>query len=388
MELVLNILIALLFVLFPVLILWLSGRFKIIEQIGVVILCYLCGILVGNSGLLPESFGPIQSNMQDVSVCLALPFMLFSMDLKQWLKSARKAILSLLLSMAALLIVVTALYLVFSAADPGAAQYAGLAVGVYTGGTPNIASIKAMLGVSEDTYMRFVAYDTVISMFYLLFLFSVAQRFFQKVFGLKPYRQGTGSAQGLAQVQYEEGAGAYRGIFQKAVFGRLCLAFLLSAAILGVSYLLGTLVPGYETAVTILSITTLSILCSFIGPVRRIEKTTPAGMYIIYIFCFTVASMADFSQLTSINWVMFSFVAVSIFGTMLLHALFCRLAGVDSDTMIVTSVSAICSPPFVPVAANALKNQAVLMSGLVTGVIGYAVGNYLGLMVHTLFSLF
>ena len=386
MGLVLNIVIALLFVLFPALVIWLSGKVKLIEQIGIVILCYLCGILIGNAGILPESFAPIQTNMQDISVCLALPFMLFSMDLKQWVKSAKKAILSLVLSMLALILVVAALHLGLKGLDSHTAQYAGLAVGVYTGGTPNIASIKAMIGVSEDTYMRFVAYDTVISMFYLLFLFSIAQKFFQKVFGLKPYSQGTDRS-GL-QVQYEEGAGAYQGIFQKRVFSKLCLAFLLSAAILGVSYLLGTLVPGYETAVTILSITTLSILCSFIGPVRGIEKTTPAGMYILYIFCFTVATMADFSQLVSINWVMFSFVAVSIFGTMLLHALFCRFAGVDSDTMIVTSVSAICSPPFVPVAANALKNQAVLMSGLVTGIIGYAVGNYLGLIIHSVFSLF
>ena len=386
MGLVLNIVIAVLFVLFPALVIWLSGKVKLIEQIGIVIICYLCGILIGNAGILPESFTPIQANMQDISVCLALPFMLFSMDLKQWVKSAKKAILSLVLSMLALILVVTVLHLVFSRLDSRTAQYAGLAVGVYTGGTPNIASIKAMIGVSEDTYMRFVAYDTVISLFYLLFLFSIAQKFFQKVFGLKPYDQGA-DLSGF-QVQYEEGAGAYKGIFQRRVFGKLCLAFLLSAVILGVSYLLGTMVPGYETAVTILSITTLSILCSFIGPVRSIEKTTPAGMYIIYIFCFTVATMADFSQLVSINWVMFAFVAVSIFGTMFLHALFCRFAGVDSDTMIVTSVSAICSPPFVPVAANALKNQAVLMSGLVTGIIGYAVGNYLGLIVHSVFSLF
>ena len=386
MQLAVNVLIALLFVLFPALVIWLSGKIKLIEQIGIVILCYLCGIIVGNLGILPESFSGIQANMQDISVCLALPFMLFSMDLKQWVRSAKKAILSLVLSILALLLVVAALHIALSRLDPDTARYAGLAVGVYTGGTPNIAAIKTMLGVGEDTYIRFVAYDTVLSMVYLLFLFSVAQRFFQRVFGLKPYGGEDGQAE--LQVRYEEDAGAYEGIFEKKVFGGLCLAFLLSAAILGVSYLLGTLVPGYETAVTILSITTLSILCSFIKPVRSIEKTTPAGMYIIYIFCFTVATMADFSQLANINWVMFGFVAGAIFGTMLLHALFCRLAGVDSDTMIVTSVSAICSPPFVPVAANALKNQAVLMSGLVTGIIGYAAGNYLGLIVNSLFSLF
>lgn len=56
-------------------------------------------------------------------------------------------------------------------------------------------------------------------------------------------------------------------------------------------------------------------------------------------------------------------------------------------TMIITSVSAICSPPFVPAMAAALNNSAVLISGLVTGVVGYAVGNYLGNAVYYLYSL-
>ena len=385
MGLVINVFIAILFVLFPALIIWLSGRVKIIEKIGIVIMCYLCGIVVGNLGILPESFGAVQSNMQDISVCLALPFMLFSMNLKDWIKTAKTAIVSFLLSVVALVVVVLVLHLALGRFDPDTSQYAGLAMGVYTGGTPNIASIKTVIGASEDTYMRFVAYDTVIGMVYLLFVFSAAQKFFQKVFGLRPYEAAAG--QEAVQAANLEGEDSYRGIFQKKVFGKLCLAFLLSAVILGVSYLLGTLVPGYETAVTILCITTLSILCSFIAPVRAIEKTTPAGMYIIYIFCFTVASMADFSRLLNINWVMFGFIAAAIFGTMIVHGLLCKLAKVDSDTMIVTSVSAICSPPFVPVAANALNNPAVMVSGLATGIIGYAVGNYLGIAVNSLFSL-
>ena len=384
MNIVLSAGLAVLFILFPALIIWLSGRVKIVEKIGVVIMCYLCGIVVGNLGILPESFGPVQSNMQDISVCLALPFMLFSMDLKNWVRTAKTAIVSFLLSVAALVIVVLVLHLALRHIDPDTSQYAGLAMGVYTGGTPNIASIKTVIGASEDTYMRFVAYDTVLGMVYLLFVFSVAQKFFRKVFGLRPY---AAAGQEAVRAENLEGEDAYRGIFQKKVFGKLCLAFLLSAVILGVSYLLGTLVPGYETAVTILCITTLSIGCSFIAPVRAIEKTTPAGMYIIYIFCFTVASMADLRQLISINWVMFGFIAAAIFGTMLLHALFCKLAKVDADTMIVTSVSAICSPPFVPVAASALKNPAVMVSGLATGIIGYALGNYLGIAVNSLFSL-
>lgn len=35
-------------------------------------------------------------------------------------------------------------------------------------------------------------------------------------------------------------------------------------------------------------------------------------------------------------------------------------------------------PPFVPVIAGALKNREVILTGLVIGIAGYAVGNYIG----------
>jgi uncharacterized membrane protein len=109
-------------------------------------------------------------------------------------------------------------------------------------------------------------------------------------------------------------------------------------------------------------------------------------MYIIYVFCFTVASMTRLDMLININRGVLLYVVIALFGSMLLHALLCKLCGIDSDTMIITSVSAICSPPFVPVVAGGLKNKNILISGLVTGIIGYAVGNYLGVSVAMLYK--
>ena len=381
MDVMMNVLLTLLFLLFPALVIWLSGRVKVIEKLGVVIVCYLCGMVLGNSGILPESFHGIQTTLQDVSVCLALPFVLFSLDFRKWILTARSAIISMLLAIASLTVVVLVLHLAFSGIDPDTASYAGLAMGVYTGGTPNIASIKTAIGVDEETFILFTTYDAVIGMAYILFVTSIAQKFFQKVFGLRPYSH---ELKEQISVNIEEYDDSYDGIFEPAIFKKLCLAFLISVVILGVSYAAGLQVPGYETAITILCITTLSILCSFIEPVRNIRKTSPAGMYIIYVFCFTVATMADFTKLININWVILLFIVLAVFGSMILHAILCRIAGIDSDTMIVTSVSAICSPPFVPVAADALKNRAVMVSGLATGIIGYAVGNYLGILVYTI----
>lgn len=372
-----NILLAILFILLPAPIIWLNNRVKIIEKIGIVIVCYALGMLVGNIGVIPESFSGIQTTIQDVSVCLALPLILFSIDIKKWKKTAKTGLVCMGLAVASIATTVLILHLIFRGNNPNVADYGALAIGVYTGGTVNVASIAAATRIPENTYIMFNTVDMVISSLYMIFLTSVGRKFFQKVFRLPAFKGDTN----VETVSVEDD-NSYKGMAKPAILGKLVLAFLLSGAIVGVSYVVGTFVKGYETAVTILLITTLSLLCSLIKPIREIKKTSPLGMYIIYIFCFTVATMADFSEFKNFDFTLLFYITISIFGSMIVHAIFCKLAKVDSDTMIVTSVSAICSPPFVPVVAAALNNNAVLISGLTTGIIGYAIGNYLGVFMH------
>ena len=373
-----NILLAILFILIPAPIIWLNNRVKIVEKIGIVIICYALGMVVGNIGVIPESFSGIQITIQDISVCLALPLILFSVDIKQWKKTAKKGLICMGLAVVSISITVFVLHMIFRGSNPNVADYGALAVGVYTGGTVNVASIAAATKIPENSYMMFNTVDMVVSTAYMIFLTSVGRKFFQKVFRL-PAFQGNKNVEGVEV----EDDNSFKGMAKPQVAGKLVLAFLLSAVIVGVSYIAGTLVKGSETAVTILLITTLSLACSFIKPIREIKKTRSLGMYIIYIFCFTVATMADFSEFAEhFDYTLLVYITVSIFGNMFLHAILCKFAKIDSDTMIVTSVSAICSPPFVPVVAASLNNNAVLISGLTTGIIGYAIGNYLGVLMH------
>lgn len=382
---VINILIAILFCAFPAPVIFLNNRFKVVEKLGIVLICYLVGILVGNIGILPdtESFKSIQTNMQDISVCLALPLILFSLDIKKSLKTTKTGVKCMIIAIASITIITFILQLIFSS-NPLAPQFAGLAMGVYTGGTPNLTSIAKAIGVSSETYLIFNTYDMVISIVYMLLMLSSGKYLIKKLFRLKDF-EGDKNVK-IDGSECQETA-SYKGMFEKNTFGKLMLALLLSAVILGVSFGVSMLFnPDSRTAITILLITTLSIACSFIKPVRSIKMTTNLGMYIIYIFCFTVATTADIRKLIHIDTTIIIYVTVAIYGTLLLHALLSKIFKIDFDTMIVTSVSAICSPPFVPAVANSLKNNAALISGITTGIVGYAVGNYLGVAIHWLYS--
>lgn len=64
-----------------------------------------------------------------------------------------------------------------------------------------------------------------------------------------------------------------------------------------------------------------------------------------------------------------------------LHLLLCRIMHVSGDLFCVSQIALLCSPPFVPPVVGAMKNKKVLISGIVIGLIGYAIGTYLGIAI-------
>jgi uncharacterized membrane protein len=373
-----------LFLTIPVGILWLTHHLTWARKVGIIVLCYVAGLLVGNLGLIPSAALPVQSQITDLSVALAMPLLLFSLDIRQWRAVAGKAMLSMLFATVAVVTVATSLFFVFEGQGAeSASHFAAMSVGVYTGGTPNLAAIKSGLDIPHSEYIVFHSLDTLIGSAYLLLMLTVGIPFFR---ALLP------ASSRLAE-RIEEQAAATDNPFDSDDYAPLlkrknlpeilksaALAILVVGAALGLSELYALVFAVEKSpAAMIVAITTLGILLSLVPQVRRLQFSYKLGMYLIYVFCFVVASMASLDQLANVDSSIAVFLLGTIVGSLLLHGLLCRLMGIDSDTFMVTSVAAICSPPFVPMMARALGNPATILSGMTTGIIGYALGNYLGI---------
>jgi hypothetical protein len=86
---------ALFIVLVPAGILYLSRRNKFIGLVGPILLSYIAGILIGNLGL--ELNEGISMQISEIAVPVAIPFILYSVDIKKWLKMTNKTIKSFML---------------------------------------------------------------------------------------------------------------------------------------------------------------------------------------------------------------------------------------------------------------------------------------------------
>jgi uncharacterized membrane protein len=371
----------LIFPLLPALAVSVCLRVAAARKVGIVLICYIVGIFLGNIGFFPESAQPYQENLADAAVAFALPLLLFTLDVRRWFSLAGKALVSMAAACFAAVIMSMLGTLLTHSMMEDSWKVGGMATAVYTGGTPNVAALRAALNVDMDTFVIFHTYDTVISIGYIIFCLSLAQRFFGK--WLRPFSEN--APEDVVVSQEEEGTediAAFKGLLKPGSWPPLFLLSLLSGAIvLGGLWISSFFSETAAPAIAIVVITSLGIGASLITPVRNTKYAFQWGMYVIYLFCCVVGSMVDARVLTHIHYPILFFVALAVFGSMGLHALLCRLLRVDVDTFIITSVAAICSPPFVPPVAAALKNRHMLLSGITMGIIGYAVGNYLGIFV-------
>lgn len=170
----------------------------------------------------------------------------------------------------------------------------------------------------------------------------------------------------------------------------LLKALLLSLLIFAVGGGLTLLLPkSFSSVVAILVIATLGIACSLIPSVRKIEKSFQLGQYFVLVFSLALSSMADIGKLLSTAPMLMALVGVIIFLSVLFHVLMAAIFKIDADTVIITSIAGVFSPPFVPMVAAALKNREMIMTGVMTGIIGWAIGTYLGIgfayLLHALF---
>lgn len=375
------------FCVIPAGVLWLCRKVSFLGKIGPVLILYLIGLLIGNLGIMPDQLPAVQELMSNAMVPLAIPLMLFGCTFRK--EGTRSQILALITGMISVIMAVIIGYLIFGKDIDQGAKVGGMLTGVYTGGTINLAALKTMLGVKDETYIMINSYDILISFLYLTFLLTIGIRLFRKIL---PHDKSVISRKDMAEIRKEiarNEENPYKGLFTRDGIRHAGTCVGLTLLICAVSAGVALALPSSMfMTVFILMLTTLGIGASFIRKIHDTPYSYDIGMYCIYIFCIAVASMADLGKLDFAGGInLFGYLLIAVFGSLLLQVIFARMFRIEADMMVIASVTYINSPPFVPMMAAAMKNKNVLVPGLSIGILGYAVGNYLGFLISQLLPL-
>ena len=376
------IILAIVFCTAPAGILWICKKVTFLGKIGPVLLLYILGVIIGNIGIRPEGIGTTQEILSNAMVPLAIPMMLFGCTFR--FKEAQKQLKALLTGLTAVVMAVVAGYLIFGKNLEEGPKIGGMLTGVYTGGTINLAALKTMLGVKNETYILINSYDMLVSFLYLTFLLTIGIKLFRR---LLPFKSSAIAAD--TRDSDMESNGNYGFILTKEGIKNIGKIMGITVLICALSGGIALIFPeGAFMVVFILMLTTLGIGCSFIRPIHNLKHSYDLGMYLIYIFCIVVASMADLKSLDLAGGLnLLGYLLVAVFGSLVIQVILARIFKIDADTMVIASVTFINSPPFVPMMVAAMKNKSVLVTGLTLGIIGYAVGNYLGYIISEMLKL-
>jgi len=409
-------LLVLFYLAFPLVIIFLCNKWSFLKKIGSIVLAYAFGLIFGSIGLLPTGsegyLGALEgrtviptteiqtlyetgkiteediftnkiANAQDmltsVLVPLAFPLLLFSLNVKRWLKYAKEGLASMFLALISVVFIVASGFFIFKDAVPENWKVAGMLVGLYTGGTPNLVSLKVALNVDPNIFVLTSTYDMIAGAFVLVFLITLAPKICRKILPPFKYKGEVGEAD--IAVAETEGFEDFSGMFKGGRFKPLLKAFGVSLAIFIAAYGISLLFPNIsQTVMVILLITTMAIFASLIPSINKTEKTFQLGMYFILVFSFAVASMANLKNLINLDYLsLIGYITYSYFGAIFLHLLLSRIFRINSDDYLITTTTFLFSPPFVPMVAAALKNKEVILTGITVGIIGYIIGNYLGI---------
>ena len=256
------------------------------------------------------------------------------------------------------------------------ADIMGMLTGVYVGGTPNMSAIGLALEVPAETFLMVNTAEVVYGGIYFLLLITVIKPLLSLF--LPKYKSGESIA-----AANEKEASSENHSLKQMIFPILKNIGWAGLA-LGVSYGFVLLVWGEpKVSALLITLTTLSLAMAQNRKVKATPYKFDIADFLLLIFSFGIGCQIDMSTLfdqgAEIYWV----VGVVFVLTILFHWIIAWILKIDADTLIISSTAALYGPAFIAPIAGAIKNRELIIYGITLGLLGYILGNYLGIMVAT-----
>ena len=364
-----------------------AKRWTWIDKVSPMTVLYVVGLVAAN--LIPADNGIFNIDtdtntlFSNIAVPLAIPLMLMGCNTGGWkVGKAFKVFLSGLLSV--LIATIAGYFLFRSGYDDNRvfAQVCAVATGIYTGGIPNMGAIKQAVAMPSQTYLYITSYDLIVTGLYLIFVIFFGKTVFRK---LLPAERKTESEEYKAEngERKAESDNGRINPFDREHLKSSLLAIAITLGIAAISYAV-SLIASHDGSpnmtVLILLLTTLAIAASFLPPMRRQQHSFDIGLYCVYVFCLAIATACDIRQMDITGSLpILYYLGFIILGSLVLQIIFAKMLKIDGDSVMVCSVALINSPPFVPLAAALLNNKDIVILGITIGLLGYMLGNYLGI---------
>ncbi|MFW6084670.1 MAG: DUF819 domain-containing protein [Gemmatimonadota bacterium] len=375
----------------PVFFLWLEKKtkWKVFDFLPAIIWIFLSPILLSNLHVIPGidvSVIPRSSPVYDTFRAFAVPMfivlMLLDIDIKRTMRVAWRGAGVLVIGAVGVAVGCVVAYVLFRSGLPDDAWSGfGALAGSWIGGTGNLAAVAESLETPEELIGIVVIVDNLVYLVY-----------FPLILGCKRWARRFNRYTGVTEEEIEETYAASAEVEKKrheVKFPNLLTLVAFAFAAIVVANWLAGLLPEVRPALTestwsILLVTTFGIALSA-TPLKDVPGTEPVAMALVYIYMTMIGASADLAGLAGAQWfIAAGFLAIGIH--LVVVVLAAKLFRIDVSMAAVSSVASVGGAASAPVAAAYHREELVPIS-IMLALIGYALGNYLGVGTAFLASL-
>ena len=339
-----------------------------------IVLCYAAGILLSiiNKERVNLFFN-VAIYISQFSILVAIPLLLYGSSSIKRLSGYKRLGLSFFFASVSSAISCFTVAWWFQSDHTSFAQIGAMLTGLYIGGTPNMQAIGYALKGDPKLTVQLTAADALIGGSYLVLLTSIVPVLTSYV--LPRFKETFTYDE---QISIPTPTKIERWDYLILVF--FTLGWL--SVLLGLLY---TFKQIDNTAIILFFITGISIILSFLKFIdKRSASSFKLGEYLLLVFALSLSIQGKWSDITRGSNLLFIITAASMYGSIGIHLILSKLFRIDRDTFLISSTAAIYGPPFVTQIASVIKNKYLLMPGILAGLLGYAIGNYIGLAVYYL----
>ena len=376
---------------------WLDYRFPALGKLGASMMAIIFGAILSNTGLVPVS-SPVYDAVLGPVTSVSIAWLLLSVDLRDLAKAGPR--MTGAFGIAVLGTVLGAFLAAMIYGDRfGEDTYriAGALTGTYSGGSVNFVAVGRELGLSGSLFAGLNAADAVVTALWLgatLVLPIGLARFYAPVPGtasvaVSPFADG-GSAPGDDSREPdppEPGADTpspaaerhrHHPYFTREGLSALAIGNLVAAGLILVfaSEWLGEAVPGIPSIVWL---TVLALALGHSPLFRDARGAMQLGSVGLHFFFVLIGILSRASEIAAVGIDVFFFtlIVVAVHGVVVFGA--GKMLRLDIGTVSVASQAAVGGPSSALAVAISRDWRHLVLPGVVVGLFGYAVGNFLGL---------
>jgi uncharacterized membrane protein len=354
---------------------WLDARYAWARKISpVVMILFLAGLL-SNVGLITDRSAYYEA-LVDFTVPFAVCLILFTVNLADLRRAGGPLLAAFAVACIGTVIGVLVAGLLL---DPQLGEIlgrqtwklAGPFTGTYTGGSLNFFAMWEGLEIGNpDLFAAANAVDNL-TLFPLFAVWVLVPTWLGRWYPVARFWGSVGAGPGAEK---ETAAHSELRVLDVVALGFAAVAIMAVSDLIK-GRVIGDLMPSFPT---ILIVTTLALILAQFRFMDRLQGAFEIGNLAFYLFFCAVGAMINVKKAIVLSPILFIYVMVMI----VLHMVFVygvgRLLRLDIRILTIASAAAKSGPPTVVALANVHGWKNLVLPGVAMGLLGYAVGNYLG----------